>query len=189
MVDQMWRSLVQQDPQVSQESIGARLAMIYYELNRSWSTMDLAIARPYVSDGLFDYLRYWIEAYHRQGLRNVLENMRCYHWAYARITRDAYYDAITVRVWATGRDYTIDAKSGTVVGGHKNQDRDYTEYWTLIRRAGARGPARSDKQCPNCGAELAITMGGQCEHCNVHVTAGEFDWVLSKIEQDDSYRG
>ena len=22
-----------------------------------------------------------------------------------------------------------------------------------------------------------------------HVTAGEFDWVLSKIEQDDSYQG
>jgi hypothetical protein len=32
-------------------------------------------------------------------------------------------------------------------------------------------------------------MAGSCEYCSVHVTAGEFDWVLSKIEQDDAYRG
>jgi hypothetical protein len=32
-------------------------------------------------------------------------------------------------------------------------------------------------------------MAGACEHCGAHVTAGEFDWVLSKIEQDDTYRG
>ncbi len=27
-----------------------------------------------------------------------------------------------------------------------------------------------------------------CEHCGSHVTAGEFDWVLSKIEQDEAYQ-
>jgi hypothetical protein len=32
-------------------------------------------------------------------------------------------------------------------------------------------------------------MAGTCDHCGAHVTGGEFDWVLSKIEQDDSYRG
>jgi hypothetical protein len=32
-------------------------------------------------------------------------------------------------------------------------------------------------------------MAGACKYCNAHVTRGEFDWVLSKVEQDDSYRG
>jgi hypothetical protein len=32
-------------------------------------------------------------------------------------------------------------------------------------------------------------MAGACTHCGAHVTSGEFDWILSKIEQDDSYRG
>ena len=36
---------------------------------------------------------------------------------------------------------------------------------------------------------LKISMAGSCEYCQAHVTAGEFDWVLSKIEQDDTYRG
>ena len=32
-------------------------------------------------------------------------------------------------------------------------------------------------------------MAGHCEHCGADVTSGEFDWVLSKIEQDDAYTG
>jgi hypothetical protein len=32
-------------------------------------------------------------------------------------------------------------------------------------------------------------MSGSCEHCGAHVTSGEFDWVLSRIEQDESYGG
>jgi hypothetical protein len=31
-------------------------------------------------------------------------------------------------------------------------------------------------------------MAGDCESCGVHVTTGEFDWVLSRIEQDEVYR-
>ncbi len=32
-------------------------------------------------------------------------------------------------------------------------------------------------------------MAGNCEFCQAHITSGEFDWVLSKIEQDESYLG
>ena len=45
------------------------------------------------------------------------------------------------------------------------------------------------RTCANCGAPLRVGMAGACEHCGVHVTGGEFDWVVSKIEQDDTYRG
>lgn len=40
-----------------------------------------------------------------------------------------------------------------------------------------------------CGAALAINQAGDCEYCKVRVTTGEFDRVLSRIEQDDSYSG
>ena len=29
----------------------------------------------------------------------------------------------------------------------------------------------------------------ECGHCGSHVTGGEFDWVLSRIEQDEAYVG
>ena len=93
-----------------------------------------------------------------------------------------------MRIWATGKDYVED-KAGEVVRGSRRFERPYSEYWTLIRSAGLKGPARSDRSCGNCGAPLQVSMAGSCTHCGAHVTAGEFDWVLSKIEQDDSYRG
>ena len=44
--------------------------------------------------------------------------------------------------------------------------------------------------CPSCGAPTdKVNMAGTCEYCGAHLTRGEFDWVLSKIEQDESYRG
>jgi len=51
------------------------------------------------------------------------------------------------------------------------------------------GPARADLNCPNCGAALKINAAGVCEYCSGKITSGDFDWVLSKIEQDESYAG
>jgi predicted lipid-binding transport protein (Tim44 family) len=163
--------------------------MIYDQLNQAWSHNDLAPIRGLVSDGLYDYLQYWIEAYRRQGLRNVLTDMRTTHTALAKVTRDRYFDAVAIRIWATGKDYVIREPGGEHVRGSKHRDRAYSEYWTLIRTATRKGPPLAAPACGNCGAPLQITQSGQCEHCGAHVTAGEFDWVVSKIEQDDSYRG
>ncbi|HEV2852665.1 MAG TPA: TIM44-like domain-containing protein [Thermoanaerobaculia bacterium] len=184
-----WVELAREDPAVTQQSLDARLRRIYDELNAAWSRRDLGGARPYVSDGLFDYLRYWVTAYERQGLRNVLEGMRIVEWKTVKVLRDRHYDSLTIRLWGSGRDYTVRQATGDVVTGDPKRDRFYSEYWTLIRGAGVKGAPRSDKSCPNCGAPLDVNMAGQCEHCGAKITSGEFDWVLSKIEQDDSYAG
>jgi hypothetical protein len=59
----------------------------------------------------------------------------------------------------------------------------------MIRGRGAKGPPKTTKECPNCGAPLNVTMVGDCAYCKVKVTTGQFDWVLSRIEQDEVYRG
>ncbi|HEY0556640.1 MAG TPA: TIM44-like domain-containing protein [Thermoanaerobaculia bacterium] len=184
-----WAELVRDDPGVTMEGLHARLQLIYGEVNAAWSQGDLHGARPYVSDGLFDYLQYWVTAYEKEGLRNVLEGMRVGEWKAVKVVRDRHYDALTVRLWGTGRDYTVRKPSGEVVTGDPKRDRAYSEYWTLIRGAGVKGAPRADKVCPNCGAPLDVNRAGQCEHCGAGITSGEFDWVLSKIEQDDSYTG
>jgi predicted lipid-binding transport protein (Tim44 family) len=184
-----WAELVREDPAVTQEALNARLQLIYSELNAAWTRRDLGGARPYVSDGLFDYLRFWVTAYERQGLRNVLEGMRIVEWKTVKVLRDKHFDSITFRVWGTGRDYTVRQTTGDVVSGNPRADRFYSEYWTLIRGAGVHGSPRADKSCPNCGASLDVNMAGECEHCGTKITSGRFDWVLSKIEQDDSYTG
>ena len=86
------------------------------------------------------------------------------------------------------RDYTVDAQ-GKVVCGSKNRARRFTEYWTFIRRRGVAESGKGNENCPNCGAALKINLAGVCEYCGGKVTSGNFDWVLSRIEQDEAYAG
>ncbi|MEZ4368464.1 MAG: TIM44-like domain-containing protein [Kofleriaceae bacterium] len=184
-----WHALTLADGTITIEALQARLRYVYEQLNAAWATNDLTPARAVVSDALYDYLTYWTEAYRAQGLRNALERMRITKIELAKIVRDRYFDAVTLRLWGTGLDYVVREPGGDVVRGSRHRERSYSEYWTLVRSAGRRGPTRADAGCNNCGAPLAVTQAGACAHCGAHVTAGEFDWVLSKIEQDDSYRG
>ncbi|MEM1179288.1 MAG: TIM44-like domain-containing protein [Acidobacteriota bacterium] len=174
------------------EAFSRRFGLIFWDLNAAWSELDLAKARPYLSDGLFDYLHFWTEAYRVQGLRNVLDGFAVRRWEFAKITRDRHYDAVTIRFWASGRDSTVEVATGRVVGGDPHRQRPYSEYWTFIRSRRAEGElsaASAERRCPNCGAAHDINMAGVCTHCDTKITRGDFDWVLSKIEQDEAYGG
>ena len=144
--------------------------------------------RPFLSDALFTTQQYWISAYIAQRLRNVTEGARITNLELVKVASDAFYDAITVRLFATGLDYTV-SDDGRHVSGSRTKQRAYSEYWTLIRGTNRKGPTRTDLACSNCGGPLAVNMVGQCNYCKVKVTTGDFDWVLSRIEQDESYTG
>ena len=181
--------LQQADPSVTPLRLARRLTAIYNALNEAWNAEDLARARPYISDGMYNYLAYWLAAYRAQGLKNTLTRAKLVHVVPAKLVRDRYFDAITLRIWALGLDHTVRREDGNHVAGSAKWSRRYSEYWTLIRGAGVSGVPASDSNCPNCGAAHRVNMAGNCEHCGTHLTRGEFDWVLSKIEQDESYAG
>jgi Tim44-like domain len=184
-----WRALLARDPALDEQALEARVALIYRLLNQAYSAQALEPVRGLVSDGLYDYLRYWTEAYRAEGLRNVLEEMQIERSQRVKVVEDRYFDAVTLRLFARGLDYTVRADSGAHVSGERTRPRRYSEYWTLIRAADVRGPARAEPRCPSCAAPLQVSMAGTCAHCSAHITQGEFDWVLSKIEQDDVYDG
>jgi len=177
------------NPSFSWADFQARARLIFSELQDAWSTLNWERARPHETDNIFQMHRYWIDAYQRQGLRNALDQHKITAMQPVKIKLDAFYHAITLRVFAEGYDYTVD-KGGRVVAGSNQKPRRWSEYWTFIRSTRAKPtPARADLNCPNCGAPLKINATGICEFCGGKVTSGEFDWVLSKIEQDESYAG
>lgn len=183
-----WRLLAGDDPTLTDESLGARLALIHQELQASWSTRDPSRVRPFVMDSLFEYLRFWIEAYKEQGLRNVIEEPVMERLERTKVVRDRQFDAITFRLFARSRSYTVDVATNRVIGGDPARERRYSEYWTLVRGAMVRRAPRAEKVCPGCAAPLDVDGTGNCAHCGNRVTTGEFDWVLFKIEPDETYR-
>jgi len=180
--------IVARDPGSPPEAIFARVGLVFASLQRGWSNRDLSVIRPFVSDNLFQYFGYWIDLYVQQRARNVTENARIVRLELANVLSDAFYDAVTVRLFATGLDYTL-GDDGKLLSGHRSRERPYSEYWTLIRGRTTQGRPRTEPVCPSCGAPLRIAMAGNCEYCQARVVSGDFDWVLSRIEQDEAYGG
>ncbi|HEY6079054.1 MAG TPA: Tim44-like domain-containing protein [Polyangiaceae bacterium] len=183
-----FQELQQRDPSFSWQTFTMRIAHVFGELQAAWAGREPLRIRPYVSDNQFQSLYYWLDLYQAQRCRNVTEQARILRIDLVSVTSDKHYDAITVRLFASSIDYTI-ADDGKLLSGSRSRTRTYSEYWTWIRGSARRGPSRGDMCCPNCGAGLRVGMAGNCEYCRVKVTAGEFDWVLSRIEQDDAYTG
>jgi hypothetical protein len=177
------------DAGTSWPGLSSRVGLIFTEFQTGWAARDLVKMRPFMSDALFATQTFWVEEYKRQGLRNITENARIASLELANVTQDAFFDAVTVRVYASSLDYTVADATNQIVSGDRARPRQYTEYWTIIRGRGAKGPPKLEKVCPNCGAPLNVTMVGDCTYCKVKVTTGQFDWVLSRIEQDEVYRG
>jgi hypothetical protein len=174
-------SLQGRDPAVTLSALEARTKLIFTELQRGWNARDLLVGRAYLSDRLFETLGYWLEAYARAGLVNYTENSRVIRVELSRVVHDVHFDSVTLRVFATGLDFTLDGE-GNTVSGRRDRERAYTEYWTLIRGSAVTGPPRTEPTCPNCGAPLDINRTGTCNQCKAEITSGDFDWVLSKIE-------
>lgn len=166
-----------------------RARLIFNELQAAWSSLNWERARPHETDNIFQMHQYWIDAYKRQHLRNVVEQCAVYAMEPVKIQSDAFFQAITLRIWAQGLDYTVN-QGGQIVAGSRSNLRRWSEYWTFIRsRNGHSRPSHTDLSCPNCGSPLKVNASGICEFCGGKITSGEFDWVLSKIEQDESYSG
>lgn len=164
-----------------------RVRRVAKELQDAWTARDWERVRPLESESLFQMHRYWIDAYKAQRLRNVVDDFAVTDVVPVKLASDAFYESITVRIYAQGRDYTTD-ENGRVVSGAKNALRTWSEYWTFIRTRAPHAPG--DKMaCPNCGATVTVGATGICDYCGGKLTTGTFDWVLSRIEQDEVYAG
>jgi hypothetical protein len=182
------RTFETRHPEFKWDELRARIIAIFLNLQAAWSSLDFDKARPFETDVLFDTHRFWIERYKSSGVRNALSQVEVTRVLPVRIDSDAFYEIFTVRIFAKMIDVTVDAH-GKVLGGNPNKPRVFSEYWTFIRRIG-KGTGKTDanlQRCPQCGAELKISQVGVCEYCGAKVTSGEFDWVLSAIDQDEAY--
>jgi predicted lipid-binding transport protein (Tim44 family) len=188
-------ALEAEDPDFSWPGFEAQVRRCFLDLQRAWTEMRWERARAFETDHLFETHRFWIERYREAGLNNRVEEVVVDRIAPAKIAKDAYFEAITVRIFARAFDFTVD-RQGKLVAGSKDRKREFSEYWTFIRRrpagrkpvVAAREPA-ADLSCPGCGAPISLSQTAICGYCGAKVASGEYGWVVSQIEQDEAYAG
>jgi hypothetical protein len=128
-----------------------------------------------------------LETMASEGRRNMMENLVVRNIEPIRVIHGRVFDDLTVRITAEASDFDVDSSGKLVFGDHTV--RPFREDWTFQRSVGVatlNKPGTLENTCPSCGAPLALTQIGECRYCKAAVTSGKFDWVVSRIEQEDT---
>jgi len=183
------RKLRARHPDFVMDAFEQRVRDVYLILQQAWSDNAESAIRPFVTDPLFQTLRFWIEGYKRAKLQNRLDRVQMGQLQIVKVEVDAWYESVTVRLFGSMVDSTVDA-SGKVVGGNAKVERRFSEYWTFVRASASGGLVHDTLHCPSCGAPLdQVSAAGICGYCDTKITTGHHDWVLSRIDQCETYRG
>ncbi|MDQ6773339.1 MAG: TIM44-like domain-containing protein [Candidatus Dormibacteraeota bacterium] len=174
------------DPDFDENAFLHRADQAFMALQQAWQERDPDASRAFMSPGLYLGWSSQVQQLLDLHKKNVLEGLHVNEITMEKVVHGRAYDDITVRIRATCADYEVDERTGHVVFGSRTPS-PFMEHWSFQRGRGVKSTGRSalDKVCPNCGAPLDINQIGECKYCNAAVTSGRFDWVLSRIEQDD----
>lgn len=189
-VDQGLAALKAADANFALDAFCVRVRAGFTALQDAWCKQNLDAGRNFLSPGAYFAWRSQLEAMASEGRRNVMENLQIQRILPTRVVHGQVFDDLTVRITASSSDYEVD-QSGRVVFGDRSV-RPFSEEWTFQRSVGVAStgkPGTLENTCPRCGAPLQLTAIGECRYCKAAVTSGKFDWVVSRIEQEDDEGG
>jgi predicted lipid-binding transport protein (Tim44 family) len=178
------------DPAFLMDGFLGRVNTAFLALQDAWCKQNLDAGRAFLSPGAYFSWRAQLETLAAEGRRNVMENIVVRAIEPVRIVHGRVFDDLTVRITAAAADYEID-QQGKIVFGDRTV-RPFIEEWTFQRSVGvvtAQKPGTLENTCPSCGAPVSLNQIGECRYCKAAVTSGKFDWVVSRIEQDDAGSG
>jgi len=173
------------DPAFDESAFIGDAERAFFIVQQAWTEQKPELSRQVMADGIWQQHRTQIEQYVAQGRRNVLEQLAVGSARIVGAHSDQTYDTITLRFLAACADYDVDVKSGRIVRGDRSVEQ-WSEDWVFQRSSSAttkpKGGTLSQK-CPNCGAPLDVDLAGVCPYCKAPVMSGEYDWVLTRIDQ------
>jgi len=179
-------SLRAADPGFSLEAFRARVKQAFMSLQDAWCKQNLDAGRAFLSPGAYFTWRAQLETLAAEGRRNVMDNIEVRSVTAIRVVHGRVFDDLTVSISAAAADYEIDRDNKIVFGDRTV--RPFSEDWTFQRSVGvatSAKPGTLENTCPSCGAPVTLTQIGECRYCKAAVTSGKFDWVVSRIEQED----
>lgn len=179
-------SLTAADPGFSAEIFKARVKQAFLTLQDAWCKQNLDAGRGFLSPGAYFSWSAQLEGMAAEGRRNVMEDLTVQGTEIIRIVHGRVFDDLTVRISAAAADFEVDQDNRIVFG--ERVVRPFSEDWTFQRSVGAattNKPGTLESTCPSCGAPVSLTQIGECRYCKAAVTSGKFDWVVSRIDQEE----
>lgn len=184
-------TIQQRDHQFDQQIFLERVERAFLVTQNAWSEQDLRSCRPFLSDGVHERFDLYIRMQQAENIRNRMKNVQVVGKSIVSITTDRHFDTIHVQITASAISYNEDLTTQRHVGDSSSKSQiTFTEVWSFSRRPGvATNPQSSvlEGRCPNCGSPVGIVDKAKCDSCGTMVNAGQHDWVLSEITQDEEW--
>jgi predicted lipid-binding transport protein (Tim44 family) len=180
----------ERDPGFNEADFLSDANRAFFTIQQAWTERKPDISRQVMHDGIWQQHKFQIDQYVSQNKQNMLENLAVQNTRLVSVSSDPSFDTIMVRFFASCADYDLQLGDKPKVVRGDREVRDWCEDWIFQRKTGAVTKPNGGtmaKRCPNCGAPLDLDLAGVCRYCRAPVMSGEFDWVLTRIEQLSSY--
>ncbi len=126
----------QLDPLFTEEKFKDQAMDYFFKIQGAWVDRDMSTVKHLLTTEMFDLLQEDAEKMRSDGLVNRLENIAVREVNPTEAWQESGQDYLTLRVYATLLDFTIDEKTGEIVSGSKIEPVKFEEYWTFTRPVG-----------------------------------------------------
>lgn len=132
-VEEGFRRLSLVDPGLSEEALKETFQDLFFRIQAAWMNRSLDGVQGMLTSEMAGYFAGEFEEMKRQGRINRLENIAIRKVEPSEIWQEAGTDFVTVLITANLLDYTVDDKTGDIVGGDKLNPVKFQEFWTFSR--------------------------------------------------------
>ena len=131
-----YRSLTMMDHNFTPEQFVKNAQNIFFKVQGAWNKQDVATLRTLCGSELMQGWEKELSDQRARGQQNKMENIALRESDITEAWTENGEDYITVRWLANLLDYTVDAKSGSVINGSDSEPVQFEEYWTFSRPVG-----------------------------------------------------
>lgn len=165
------------DPTINIEELKKYTFELYKNVQEAWMNFDYNKLREYLSDELYNNYKMQLETLKIKNGKNIMEDITYINSSITDIKKTDNLESVVVMLSIRMKDYVIDVNSNKVIRGDKYKVTSITYLITLERNTG-----KSDKYCPNCGAEISDNASNTCPYCDSVIVKNTSKFIMTKKE-------
>lgn len=131
-----YRSLTMMDPSFDANKFLKTAQDGFFKIQGAWNKQDLPTLSSLCGAELMKTWEAELAQLKLRGQRNRMDNIALRESEITEVWTENGEDFITVRLHANLLDFTVDDKSGNVVGGNDSEPVEFQEFWTYSRPVG-----------------------------------------------------
>lgn len=127
--------MLHSSPSFDERSFKDSVMDMFFRIQAAWMHRDLSPVSDILNSRMKEYLQEDIDRLISGKKINKVENIAVRSVDITESWQEDGFDCITVRVYATVLDYTVDETTGAVIEGSKTEPVKFEEYWTFEKAA------------------------------------------------------